>query len=232
MSRAARTPRRTRLASLAAALGLSAAAVLATAMPAAAHDELIASDPADGSTVASLPSEVTLTFSAFPLDEPGATLVEVTDAAGDDLTAGDPVVEGTAVVQALEGSVDGEITVVWKVVSSDGHPIDGEFRFEVTGGPAPAPAEGEATEPAATAEPTAEETAAPAAPTVTETAAPTPAGDEEGNPVLPWALAGILLIAAVAAVAYLIGSRARRQRTEAAAHSAGDTPESQGRDQD
>ena len=218
MSSPTRSPRRARLGAFAAALGLGLLGALATAVPASAHDEMIASDPADGSTVAVLPPELTLTFSAFPLDEPGATLVEVTDATGTDLTAGEPVVDGTAVTQALEGEVSGEVTVLWKVVSSDGHPIDGEFRFDVAATAAPSAAPGEATAPAATAEPTPQESTAP----LTESPSPAPADDEDGASVLPWALGGIVLVAVVAAVAYLLGSRARRRRADGAAGGPGD----------
>lgn len=208
-----RTPRRALLGTLTAALGLSLAGVLATAAPAAAHDELIASDPADGSTVAALPPELTLTFSAGVLDEPTATLVEVTDAAGTDLADGDPVVDGTVVTQSLEGDAAGEVTVTWKVTSSDGHPIDGQFRFEITAAGTPTPSPEAVTAPPATAEPTTDEITAPA----TESAAPTPAADDDAASVLPWALGGIVLLAAIAAVAYLLGSRARRRRTDGAA---------------
>lgn len=210
MSSASRTPRRARLGAFAAALGLGLLGMLATAVPAAAHDELIASDPADGSTVAVLPDEVTLTFSAFPLDEPGATLVEVTDATGADLAVGEPVVDGTAVTQALEGAPSGDVTVIWKVVSSDGHPIDGELRFEVEGAGTPSPSETATTAPA-TGEPTDDAPPAPATPS--DSATPV-AADDDAAPVLPWVIGGVLLIAAIAVVAYLIGSRARRPRTD------------------
>ncbi len=219
MSSTARTPRSARLGALTAALGLGLLGVLATATPAAAHDELIASDPADGTTVSALPPELTLTFSSFPLDEPGATLLEVTDAAGADLAVGEPVVDGTAVTQALEGDVSGEVTVVWKVVSSDGHPIDGELRFEVAGAATSSPTPESVTTPPATAEPSATETATPAA---------DDDNDNDNASVLPWALGGILVVAAIAAVAYLLGSRARRRRSDGVAGG----PENRGADED
>ncbi|MDL5487828.1 copper resistance CopC family protein [Microbacterium wangruii] len=210
MSSRTRTPFRNRLTAVASAAALAAMGLFAVAAPAAAHDELVTSDPAGGSTVAALPDEVTLTFSDFPLDEPGATLVTVTDAAGGDLTAGDPVVDGTEVLQALQGEATGAVTVVWKVVSSDGHPIDGEFAFEVTGDDSSPVATPETTAPASpTTDPTAE---ASTAPTDDATATAVPAGDDGAAPVLPWVIGGILLVAVIAAVAYLLGSRARRTR--------------------
>jgi methionine-rich copper-binding protein CopC len=90
--------------------------------PAWAHDELIGADPATGARVDALPAEITMTFSGVLMDEPGATDVVVTDAAGTDLTSGDPVIDGTRLTQQLSGSAAGEVTVIWRVVSSDGHP--------------------------------------------------------------------------------------------------------------
>jgi hypothetical protein len=40
-----------------------------------------------------------MTFSGVLMDEPGATHVVVTDAAGTDLTDGDPVIDGTRLTQ-------------------------------------------------------------------------------------------------------------------------------------
>ncbi|MFT3798752.1 copper resistance CopC family protein [Microbacterium sp.] len=112
------------------------------AMPAWAHDELLGADPADGAHLDALPAEIALTFSGVLLDEPGATDIVVTDAAGTDLTDGDPVLDGTRVRQALQGAGSGPVTVLWRVVSSDGHPISGQYAFTVGEGGAtftPAP---------------------------------------------------------------------------------------------
>lgn len=127
--------RRTRL--IAAAGLLIGVLLSAVAAPAFAHDELIGSTPAAGSAVDTLPAEVTLTFSGVLLDEPGATVVEVTDASGTDLTGGDPVLDGTRLTQPLTGTASGEVTVIWRVVSSDGHPISDEFTFTVGSAVAP-----------------------------------------------------------------------------------------------
>lgn len=103
----------------------------AAAAPAFAHDELIGSSPAAGSAVDELPAALNLTFSGVLLDESGATEVVVTDAGGTDLTGGDPVLDGTRLTQPLSGEASGAVSVIWRVVSSDGHPISGEFVFTV-----------------------------------------------------------------------------------------------------
>ena len=183
---------------------------LLVASPASAHDELVSTDPAADSALDALPAQLTLTFSGELTTDPGATELEVTDAAGTSLAGGDPVVEGTVVTQPLTGAASGAVTVLWKVVSSDGHPISGQYAFTVTAPPTPTPT------------PTSTATAAPSeSPTEAQTTAPTetpvPSGNGNDNTALPWIIGGLLLLAAVGgAVIYLLVSRARRIRDEEA----------------
>ncbi len=111
-------------------------ALLLCAVPTAAfaHDELVGTQPERETQIAELPAELVLTFSGVLLDEPGATEVVVTDAAGTSLVAGDPVLDGTRLTQPVEGSAAGAVTVIWRVVSSDGHPVSGEYAFTVGDG--------------------------------------------------------------------------------------------------
>lgn len=125
--------------------------ILGSAAPASAHDELVGSDPAAGEVLQSLPDSVELTFSG-ELMALGA-IVEVRDADGVDHAAGDPEIDGTVVTVPVDpAGGDGSYSVVWRVVSSDGHPISGSVPF-VVGAPSP---ERPAT-PSATPEPTAAE---------------------------------------------------------------------------
>lgn len=207
---ARRSPRQT-LAAAWLAFAVLLAAVLLPASPAAAHDELVGSDPAAGSAVEALPAALTLTFSADIAPDEGASEIQVTDAAGTALNDGAPVVEGTTLSQALAGTASGEVTVLWKVVSSDGHPISGEFSFTVSAPPAPTPTE--TASPTATAEPT-----PTTEPTVTpvESTTPEPTTTEPASSATPWIIGGVVILLLVAAaVAYLIVSRARRDRARA-----------------
>jgi copper resistance protein C len=204
-----RHPLRRRLAALTAALLLAAGGVL-VASPASAHDELVSTDPAADATLDALPDQLTLTFSGELATDPGATELQVTDAAGANLADGDPLVEGTVVTQALAGAASGVVTVLWKVVSSDGHPISGEFAFSVPTAPTPTTT----ATPTATASPSPSETPT-VEPTPTPTADPVPA--DSGNAALPWIIGGLLLLALIGgAVVYLLTSRARRIRDEEA----------------
>lgn len=102
-----------------AAIGLS----LAAATPALAHDELVGLSPLGSATSGEAPG-IQLDFNNEIMDI-GAELIAAA-ADGSSLLEGTPVIEGRSVKQQLiEDIADGEITVSWRVVSSDGHPIQG-----------------------------------------------------------------------------------------------------------
>ncbi len=106
------------------------ALALALARPAAAHDELISSTPENGAVLNTQPAEVTLKFSANVMDI-GAT-TQVLDDEGTDWAAGAPVLSGSQVsIPLREGMPDGGYQLGWRVVSSDGHPIEGTLKFSV-----------------------------------------------------------------------------------------------------
>ncbi|WP_254359259.1 copper resistance CopC family protein [Microbacterium hominis] len=186
------------------ALALATAGVLTTASPARAHDELIGSSPAADATVDGLPGALVLTFSDEIADDDGASEVQVTAPDGTALTAGRPTASDNTLTQPLSGDADGTVTVLWKVVSSDGHPISGEFAFTV------APATTPTAEPTATAEPTPTETAEPVpGETAEPTATPAPEDTAATAPAWPWILLGVLGVAVVGAVVYLLVTRGR-----------------------
>lgn len=128
----ANTPLFSRATRWVAALGLVAAATVATA-PAHAHDELLTTNPAADSALAEAPGELELTYSGELMEVTGANQVRVTNAAGQSVTEGEPEVDGKTVTQELTtgGSADDTYTVTWRVVSSDGHPIQGTFTYTV-----------------------------------------------------------------------------------------------------
>ena len=194
---------------------LTAFLVLFAPLSASAHDSLIASSPEAGSTVETLPAELTLTFSAELIDGPGATEVVVTDASGASVTAGAATVGGAVVTQPLAtGGTAGGYHVVWKVVSSDGHPISGEFDFGVSTSTAFEPI----TTPSPSVAPTSEATET-AAPDSGITAEPE---TEDPSPAVAWiwilAIAGVLVI-----VGILVWVVLQRRRGGSAAGSEGRT---------
>ncbi len=126
---------RARLRGLLIAVTLAGTSVLVIAVPASAHDELVASSPASGAALASAPPEVTLTFSADVLTIGAAVIVA--DGAGKDWAAAAPVVDNGVVTVPLDPQLPaGGYEIRWRVVSRDGHPISGLIPFTV-GGAAP-----------------------------------------------------------------------------------------------
>ncbi|WP_426310406.1 copper resistance CopC family protein [Cellulosimicrobium sp. E-16] len=203
------------------ALGLTAALTTLAAAPASAHDRMLTSDPADGSQLATPPTAITLTFNTEPL--PVEPQVVVSDSAGTVVTQGAPTIEGSTATLALDPAValgGDTYTVAWRVVSSDGHPIEGTFAFTVAAQPE-APVSEEPTE-----EPTPEETAtedattdaaeetSPESATPQTTDAATDAEDG-GSSVLP-VLVGLGALVVAAAVVVVLVVRRRGTVTDEA----------------
>lgn len=139
------------------------------AAPAAAHDRLVTSTPTDGATLEAVPTEVVLEMSATALEL--GTEVQVLDVAGTNVTSGPATIADRFVTVPVGELTAGEYTVVWRVVSSDGHPIDGTFAFTVpeitTTTPAAPESSGSPSSESSTA--TTEETASPVVSTSDET---------------------------------------------------------------
>lgn len=112
---------------------LAFALVIVSVGPAGAHDELAESSPSAGAVLVSAPAEVRLTFSAEIMD--AGAVVAVTDDRDVSWTIGEPqVVENLVTVGIPDVLPDGGYVVLWRVVSSDGHPISGTFSFAVGSG--------------------------------------------------------------------------------------------------
>ena len=189
---------------LAAAL-LTALLILVPVSRASAHDELIASDPAVDATVETLPEELSLTFSAALIDAPEGTAVVVTDAAGNTVSDGAAEINGAILTQPLvtDAAVAGEYRVQWQVVSSDGHPTEGEFSFTVATGAAASTAE-------PTSQPTTEESAAPGAVETTAPAVDDPNNQAQVSISPAWMIgAAVVLLIAIFLAVVLLAKRRR-----------------------
>lgn len=118
-----------RIASLGAAVLAAIGLTFGVAAPALAHDELTGrtfTSNTDGQS-----DGVVLSFSNEIMAV--GTEIVVSDAAGTSIVEGAPEIVGRDVTQALVTPLKtGEnYRVIWRVVSSDGHPIQGEYYFEV-----------------------------------------------------------------------------------------------------
>ncbi|MCK2220546.1 copper resistance protein CopC [Actinomadura sp. ATCC 31491] len=124
------------LTAILAALLASGLLLVGGAGPALAHDSLKSSSPAKGAEVESL-EEVRLEFSATVR----MPFVVVRGPDGAEYQSGEPVSDGPVVRQAVKASLPGgKYTIAYRIVSSDGHPVEGEIPFTLKGGPAAAAA--------------------------------------------------------------------------------------------
>ncbi len=94
-----------------------------------AHAMLHHAEPRVGSTVSAAPHEVTLAFTQKV--EPAFCTVEVTDAAGQRVDDGKPLVDGTVVRVPLKTLAPGSYRVKWRVMSVDTHATEGAFTFQL-----------------------------------------------------------------------------------------------------
>jgi hypothetical protein len=151
--------------------------------------------------------QVDLTFSEAPLAGLDAGLrIEVRDQAGQEESTGDVRVDGTTMSKRVELSA-GPHMVLWRYVSPDGHPIDGQVAFTVEAAPVPS----------STPTPVSSSSAAPSREArlrsdASATATPTPAAADSpaagpGEPVLPWVLGGVLLVVVAGVVALAVRRR-------------------------
>ncbi|GAA1367219.1 copper resistance protein CopC [Arthrobacter rhombi] len=116
-----------------------AAVLLALLVPigaASAHDTLVSTDPASGSTVQKMPQKIGLTYDNIPIAL--GSEIRIIDAEGTNWAQGQAKVTNRVVNQGVQpGTPAGTYTVQWRVVSSDGHPIQGNFTFTTRTGAAP-----------------------------------------------------------------------------------------------
>ncbi|MEV4511210.1 copper resistance CopC family protein [Dactylosporangium sp. NPDC049525] len=180
-----------------------ATALITTASPAWAHNALRGSTPAEGASLPTSPAAITMTFRESP--NAAMAKVVVVDAAGVDLIAGAPTGAGTTLTQLLRAaSTAGPVTVTYRVVSTDGHPVQGKITFTVTAVPAAS-----SPPPASPATSTAAPVPTPAAAT---SPAPLAAADE---PVEPWGVAFVVgLLGGLIAIAAALAFWPRRRRSD------------------
>ncbi|MBB6344254.1 hypothetical protein FHU36_000763 [Nonomuraea muscovyensis] len=188
---------------------LAALFLLGTAGPALAHDALKSSDPAKDSTVKKV-EKVTLEFTA----RVRMPIVVVRGPGDEQHHLGKPELDGSVVTQELKGALpDGAYTIAYRVVSSDGHPIEGEIPFTVKGAtPSATPSVADGAAPAA--DPTAAPTAAPSAPTAQGSAvAPTEAAMEERSTGATFPVWLLVVVGALAGIGIGLVLSMRKKRT-------------------
>lgn len=183
------------------AAAVTALAVLLLPVGAAqGHAELVSSSPKDGQRLATAPAEIRFTFGEDLLDTGNGITVTVV-ATGERLDLGEVAVDRDTVAVAWpQRSPAGELRAAYRVVSADGHPIDGSVTFVVASPAGPTPA----------AAPVSGSAAPPASPSPVRSA-PTPPGAESQPEagVLAWVL-GLGVVGLVAALAATWVTRRQR----------------------
>ncbi|GAA1501400.1 hypothetical protein GCM10009827_010690 [Dactylosporangium maewongense] len=200
------TRRRIRWRAGAALTVVAVVTALTTASPAWAHNALRGSTPAEGAGLPTSPAAITMTFRESP--NAAMAQVAVVDAAGADLVAGAPTGAGTTLTQPLRAATAaGAVSVTYRVVSTDGHPVQGKITFTVAAAPPASPAAGSPS-------PVPAQTSA-AAPAPTTAAATSQAAAAAEEPVQPWGVAFVVgLLAGLIAIAAALAFWPRRRRAD------------------
>jgi methionine-rich copper-binding protein CopC len=166
-------------------------ALLLGGAPAFAHTRLEGSNPADGSSVDTAPTTVSLTFNEdVPADFSTLTVIGPDGAAYQ--TGAVTAAGGTVSTAVRPLGPAGRYQVGYRVVSDDGHPVTGTLAFTLT-----------------TAGTARTATPAPAAPSAPAATAPAPAPqavpDDGGSPVWPWIVGAVVLVGAGVVAALRLG---------------------------
>jgi copper resistance protein C len=102
------------------------------ALPVNAHSALVSSVPAADATVVDFPMEVVLNFNEdlMIVGDENPNKLEVFDSQGA-LVSGGTVVKGASIAAPVGIVGNGAFSVKYRVVSKDGHVVEGSYRFNV-----------------------------------------------------------------------------------------------------
>jgi copper resistance protein C len=108
------------------------AAVLGLAAPAQAHNYLVSSTTAEGASLTELPAEFSVTTNGPLLSLDGSVAGFALEVAGPDgLYYGDGcvTVDGATLSEAAALGPAGDYTMLWQLISTDGHTVSGQIDF-------------------------------------------------------------------------------------------------------
>lgn len=174
-------------ASVVVAIGLLIGGFSATA---SAHNSLLSSDPADGAALTTAPSQIVWNFDkSVPLESMTVTLIDATGARTEIPGSFHGVAGDSQVVTPLPALSGGDVSVRWRLVGTDGHPITGRVDFSVV----------DPNSAGTTAPTVAPDSAAP------ESAVPLPAADDESPAAASSVMRWLLRYASYAAIMSALG---------------------------
>jgi copper resistance protein C len=165
-----------------AVIALMAAALIVGQGTALAHNVLLNTDPADGASVPVGPREVHLSFNE-PV-RPGYDTVTVVGPGGTYWTDAQPQIAGSTVVEPVHQlGPAGAYVVSYRILSNDGHPVEGKVTFNLT-------------KPG---------TGTPVPPPNGTVAAASQSSHAGGMPIWPWLVAAVVLVAVGLLLALRLG---------------------------
>jgi methionine-rich copper-binding protein CopC len=106
--------------------------LLLNTQPVNAHTKLISASPTAGSTVENWPTQIILEFDEElqNLGPEKANFLVVNNSVGDQISETDELVDGNKLTVTLSpNEIKGPVLVYYRVVSTDGHPVEGEYKF-------------------------------------------------------------------------------------------------------
>lgn len=170
--------------------------LLGGARPAAAHNSLVSTDPSTGAVLDAAPTRASFLFDkAVPLETASVQLIDASGARVDLTGLAHGPAGDTELVAPLPTLAAGDITLRWRLVGPDGHPLTDRVTFTVrTSAPnatvAPVVGGPEAT---------------PTAPTPTTSAEPPSVAADDAQPAVPGPARWLLRFASYVAIMTLIG---------------------------
>jgi len=106
--------------------------LLLNTQPVNAHTKLISASPSAGSTLEIWPTQIILEFDEElqNLGPEKANFLVVNNSVGDQVSETDEVIDGNKITVTLSpNEIKGPVLVYYRVVSTDGHPVEGEYKF-------------------------------------------------------------------------------------------------------
>ncbi|UYQ76787.1 copper resistance protein CopC [Glutamicibacter sp. JL.03c] len=180
---------------LAAVITLSVLALFTSITAASAHDELVSSTPKDGASLKTAPKELVLTFSGELQTISGVDSTKVVLKQDGTVVDAKAETKGTTVtVTPAEELGNGEYDLAFRVVSSDGHPVENNLGFTIKNDAKPTPSMISA--PSDSAAPTDS-----AAPSESASSSETPMQDagRSMSPIM-WVVIGVVILGGVIGV--------------------------------
>jgi methionine-rich copper-binding protein CopC len=115
-------------------LVLAVASLFAFPIAAFAHGAMVQATPAVDSNVLTAPTEVSIEFDGKLqiIGNTNVNSIEVTDNQGQVISSPTSVVEGNKISTKLQlTDITGLVSVHFRIVSEDGHPVEGDYSFTV-----------------------------------------------------------------------------------------------------